>query len=309
MANYAQNNYYAGQAAAQAGEAPITNTNHPEYSYWIQGYNDYNKQQSTSGGITEMMSGMSEMFAPMEFPEIPEVDYDKIIKEQRDTANTSRRDTLFSGYMTAAESAVDYINNQINEERSNAALLGIDYQLTDEMKQQRINKYFDSLWGAGDELELDNLIKDYGNPTGFDGTWTIRRTTDEAADADAPVPYEGLMLAGGPIKSPVQYAGLAPEDRNARPIPQNALIVEYGGLANNPMISPIGSRGVAGANKTAATTSPVGPVAAGAVKPSAPIAAGGRPIASTGKPTTGILATGKSGWDDTSLLGKRTTLG
>lgn len=290
MANYAQKNYYAGQAAAQAGKPPQTNTNHPEYSYWIQGYNDYINSQNTRSSTEKLMSGMSEMFAPMEFPEIPEVDYDKIIKEQQDTANISRRDTLFSGYMTAAESAVDYVNQQIMEERSNAALLGIDYQLTDEMKQQRINKYFDTLWGAGDELELDTLIKDYGNPTGFDGNWTIRRTKDEAADADAPVPYEGLMLAGGPIKKPAQYKGLAPEDRNARPIPQNALIVEYGGLANNPMLSPIGSRGVAGANKAAATKVPIvaGPKAG---------------------PTTGILATGKSGWDDTSLLGKRTTLG
>jgi hypothetical protein len=98
------------------------------------------------------------------------------------------------------------------------------------------------------------------------------------------------MLAGGPIKKPAQYAGLAPEDRNARPIPQNALIVEYGGLANNPMISPIGSRAGAGPTKAAATKVPIvaGPKAG---------------------PTTGILATGKSGWDDTSLLGKRTTLG
>ena len=290
MANYAQNNYYAGQAAAQQGLPPQTNTNHPEYSYWIQGYNDYINSQNTRSSTEELMSGMSEMFAPMEFPEIPEVDYDKIIKEQQDTANISRRDTLFSGYMTAAESAVDYINQQIMEERSNAALLGIDYQLTDELKQQRINKYFDTLWGAGDELELDNLIKEYGNPTGFDGNWPIRRTKDTPADEAAPIPYEGLMLAGGPIKEPAQYAGLAPEDRNARPIPQNAIIVEYGGAANNPSIFTAGSRAVAGANKTAATKVPIvaGPKAG---------------------PTIGVLATGKSGWDDTSLLGKRTTLG
>ena len=290
MANYAQSNYYAGQAAAQAGKPPQTNTNHPEYSYWIQGYNDYNKQQETQSSTEELISGMSEMFAPMEFPEIPEIDYDAIIKEQQDASNISRRNTLFSGYMTAAESAVDYINQQIMEERSNAALLGIDYQLTDEMKQQRINKYFDTLWGAGEELELDNLIKKYGNPTGFDGNWTIRRTKDTSADEAAPIPYEGLMLAGGPIKEPAQYAGLAPEDRNARPIPQNAIIVEYGGAANNPNIFTAGSRAAAGPNKAAAIKTPI---------------VAGPKIG----PTTGILATGKSGWDDTSLLGKRTTLG
>ena len=292
MANYAQRNYDAGYAAAQAGKPPQTNTSHPEYQYWIAGYNDYNKAQSTSSSVTELFSGMSEMFAPMEimFPEYDGPSAEEISKENKKNSDISRRNTLFSGYMTAAESAVDYINNQINEERANAALLGVDYQLTDELKQQRINKYFDTLWGAGDELELDNLIKEYGNPTGFDGNWTIRRTKDTPADEAAPIPYEGLMLAGGPIKEPAQYAGLAPEDRNARPIPRNAIIVEYGGAANNPSIFTAGSRAAAGPNKAAATKTPIvaGPKAG---------------------PTTGILATGKSGWDDTSLLGKRTTLG
>ena len=292
MANYAQRNYDAGYAAAQAGKPPQTNTSHPEYQYWIAGYNDYNKAQSTSNSIQETFSGMSEMFRPMEitFPKYNGPSAEEISKENKKNSDISRRNTLFSGYMTAAETAVDYINQQINEERANAALLGVDYQLTDELKQQRINKYFDMLWGAGDELELDNLIKEYGNPTGFDGNWTIRRTKDTPADEAAPIPYEGLMLAGGPIKEPAQYAGLAPEDRNARPIPQNAIIVEYGGTFNNPSIFTAGSRAAAGPNKAAATKTPIvaGPKAG---------------------PTTGILATGKSGWDDTSLLGKRTTLG
>lgn len=292
MANYAQRNYDAGYAAAQAGKPPQTNTSHPEYQYWIAGYNDYNKAQRTSSSVQEMLSGMSKMFAPMKitFPEYNGPSAEEISKENKKNSDISRRNTLFSGYMTAAETAVDYINNQINEERANAALLGVDYQLTDELKQQRINKYFDTLWGAGDELELDNLIKEYGNPTGFDGNWTIRRTKDTPADEVAPIPYEGLMLAGGPIKEPAQYEGLAPEDRNARPIPQNAIIVEYGGAANNPSIFTAGSRAAAGPNKAAATKTPIvaGPKAG---------------------PTTGILATGKSGWDDTSLLDKRTTLG
>lgn len=292
MANYAQRNYDAGYAAAQSGQPAQTNTSHPEYQYWIAGYNDYNKAQSTSNSVREMFSGMSEMFAPMEitFPEYDGPSAEEISAENKKNSDISRRNTLFSGYVTAADTAADYINNQINEERANAALLGIDYQLTDELKQQRINKYFDTLWGAGDELELDNLIKEYGNPTGFDGKWTIRRTKDTPADEAAPIPYEGLMLAGGPIKKPARYAGLAPEDRNARPIPQNALIVEYGGAINNPNIFTAGSRAAAGPNKAAAAKTPIvaGPKAG---------------------PTTGILATGKSGWDDTSLLGKRTTLG
>ena len=82
MANYAQSNYYAGQAAAQAGKPPQTNTNHPEYSYWIQGYNDYINSQNTRSSTEELMSSMSEMFAPMEFPEIPEIDYDKVIRQR-----------------------------------------------------------------------------------------------------------------------------------------------------------------------------------------------------------------------------------
>lgn len=293
MANYAQRNYDAGYAAAQSGKPAQTNTSHPEYQYWIAGYNDYNKKQSTSNSVREMFSGMSEMFAPMEitFPEYDGPSAEEISAENKKNSDISRRNTLFSGYVTAADTAADYINNQINEERANAALLGIDYQLTDELKQQRINKYFDTLWGAGDELELDNLIKEYGNPTGFDGKWTIRRTKDTPADEAAPIPYEGIMTAGGPIKKNAgNYAGLAPEDRNARPIPQNALIVEYGGAINNPSIFTAGSRAAAGPNKAAAAKTPI--VAGPKVGP-----------------TTGILATGKTNDDDISLLGKRTTLG
>lgn len=292
MANYAQRNYDAGYTAAQSGQPALTNTSHPEYQYWIAGYNDYNKKQNTSSSVTELFSGMSEMFAPMEitFPEYEGPSAEEISAENKKNSDISRRNTLFSGYVTAADTAADYINNQINEERSNAALLGIDYQLTDELKQQRINKYFDSLWGAGDELELDNLIKEYGNPTGFDGNWSIRRTKDAPADDAVPIPYEGIMTAGGPIKRPVRYDGLAPEDRNARPVPENALIVEYGGAINNPSIFTAGSRAAASTNKAAATKTPIvaGPKAG---------------------PTTGILATGKTNDDDISLLGKRTTLG
>lgn len=293
MANYAQRNYDAGYAAASRGEQIdlVGGASNPEYQFWIDGWNDYHKAQKTTNSVTELFSGMSEMFAPIKKPaQYKGPSAEEISKENKKNSDISRRNTLFSGYMTAAESAVDYINNQINEERANAALLGVDYQLTDELKQQRINKYFDTLWGAGDELELDNLIKKYGNPTGFDGNWAIRRTKDTPADEAAPIPYEGLMLAGGPIKKPAQYAGLAPEDRNARPIPQNAIIVEYGGAANNPSIFTAGSRAAASPNKAAATKTPI---------------VAGPKIG----PTTGILATGKSGWDDTSLLGKRTTLG
>ena len=84
------------------------------------------------------------------------------------------RDKLYSGYMDAASTATDYINSEIDREKSNAALLGIDYSITDEMKSQRISDYFATIWGEGEQGQLEALIGEWGNPAGFTG-FTITR--------------------------------------------------------------------------------------------------------------------------------------
>ena len=280
MSNYAQRNYDAGYAAAQQGLPPQTNTNHPEYSYWIAGYNAYKDTQNTKNDLSSMFEGMSEMFAPMEIT-IPEFNYDEIIEENKKNTALARRDTLFSDYLDAAGSATEYINQQISEERANAALLGIDYQLTDEMKQQRIGQYFNTLWGAGAEGELDTLIKEYGNPTGFDGKWPIRRIAEAEPEDTSNIP-ETILMAGSQYSEPLAtFTHLA--------TPENATRLAAGTTAS--------------IDRLRATDSKVPPW--NPVKPT-PDKSGKTPVAAAPKMAT--LSTGKSNFKKTTLL-EEDTLG
>lgn len=95
--------------------------------------------------------------------------YQKAVEEQKRAQGTANRDAAYAEYMDAASTATDYVNSQVNEERANAALLGIDYGMTDEIKAQRINDYFATLWGEGDQSTLESYMKEWGDPTGFTG--------------------------------------------------------------------------------------------------------------------------------------------
>ena len=121
---------------------------------------------------------------PFEFPSfhMPQQqsseDYGAQLEAQRQadlrTSGENDRDTLYSDYMSAAGSATDYINTQVDQERANAALLGIEYNLDDEGKGTRISDYFASIWGEGDQSRLEGLMKKWGNPSGFDGFNIVR---------------------------------------------------------------------------------------------------------------------------------------
>ena len=82
---------------------------------------------------------------------------------------------MFSERLTNASLATDYITNQLNEEASTARLMGVDFNVSDDQKSSRISDYFATLWGEGSERELEALIKEWGSPEGFTGTWDIVR--------------------------------------------------------------------------------------------------------------------------------------
>jgi len=89
--------------------------------------------------------------------------------DRRRIEGENRRDSLYSAYMDAAGAATDYVNSEIAREMSNAALIGVDYSLDDEMKSQRINDYFATIWGEGEQSSLEALMGEFGNPKGFGG--------------------------------------------------------------------------------------------------------------------------------------------
>lgn len=79
------------------------------------------------------------------------------------------RDDLFAQRTTAATQATDLVTEAIGREASNAALLGIDYGITDESKQQRINDQFANLWTDEQQNDLTGLMDKWGTPEGFEG--------------------------------------------------------------------------------------------------------------------------------------------
>ena len=158
---------YSGWAAANPSLAP----------YAQAGWNAAMQQRR----MQEMMSGfqerMGEMFAPPEMPAGPtpeELEQQRLEKEREE--GIANRDTLYGEYLDAANTATDYIDRLIEKERSNAQLLGIDYNLTPEQRSQRINDYFANIWDESKQTELETLFEKWGNPEGFTD-WQVTRGT------------------------------------------------------------------------------------------------------------------------------------
>ena len=140
--------------------------------------------------FASMMGAMGEMSVPSgPSAESIQADADARAEEDRVTKGLNDRDALYSEYLDAGGAATDYINNQINSERSNANLLGIEYNIDDATKQGRIDNYFASIWGEGAQGDLENLFTEFGNPEGFEA-FQFNRGDSSAADAGPGDPAE-----------------------------------------------------------------------------------------------------------------------
>ena len=153
------------------------------------------------------------------FPKFHAPDYEAIYAQQaaaaaeaqraaERAAGIQERDSLYSQYLNAAGEATDFINNEINREMSNARLLGIDYQINDEMKSQRISNYFASVWGEGDQSQLENLFSQWGKPKGFKG-FTLERGNASAYTGGQETPEQSVSATG--TKKPKTLAS-SPEE-------------------------------------------------------------------------------------------------
>ncbi len=135
----------------------------------------------------EQMRQMQSMFAMPALPEIPEgPSYEDQLAAQKEQYGIQQRDQLFSTYLDAANAAADFVNAEIEDEIANARLIGVDYNITDEQRQQRINDYFATLWGEGQQQQLEGYIKDYGTPEGFEGFTITRGNAENYANKTKP---------------------------------------------------------------------------------------------------------------------------
>lgn len=189
-----QRSYNEGYSAFQSGQTGSVDTNHPNYSYYMAGYSAARaearaaqQRRQSEQAMARMMAGMmaaqqeqsaqfQQMMRQAEIDRQAREEAARVAAEQaRREAGIKRRDQLFSERLTNASLATDYITNQLNEEASTARLMGVDFNVTDEQKASRISDYFATLWGEGSERELEALIKEWGAPEGFSGTWDIVR--------------------------------------------------------------------------------------------------------------------------------------
>lgn len=84
------------------------------------------------------------------------------------------RDAGFSSYLEAGNLASDFVDTELAQERSNAALLGIDFNFTQEQRQGRISDKFGQIWSEENQEELDALFTEFGAAEGFTN-WSFQR--------------------------------------------------------------------------------------------------------------------------------------
>ncbi len=140
-------------------------------------YDTYGRNEGRTWGVPQ--PSMPAFHMPsMRMPDMPSgpsgPSYEEQLAEQRRIQGENERDKLYSDYVSAVGTATDYINAEIEKERSNAELLGIEYVMDDEMKNTRLSNYFGTIWGAGEQSRLEALMKEWGNPSGFTD-WILKR--------------------------------------------------------------------------------------------------------------------------------------
>jgi len=89
-------------------------------------------------------------------------------EEQRITTGGNDLQSLYGEYTTAAEDATTYVNELITTNRSNAALTGVDYSVTDEQKSTMINDRFATIFSAEDYDKLQTLNTEFNTDIGTD---------------------------------------------------------------------------------------------------------------------------------------------
>lgn len=142
----------------------------PDNSVQIKAYNDQqaelqkrmDEQAAQQKLELERLQAEQKLALKTQQEELERQRQEAYLSNQRTT-----RDTLYSDRVAAEQTATDYVNSQIRQEQSNAAVFGMDYKLSDEDKAKRISEYFSGIWNKADDAKLNNLFTEVGKPDNF----------------------------------------------------------------------------------------------------------------------------------------------
>ena len=155
----------------KAGAAPTKPGMLTEQQYYDRRYADQQKAYQEKVAVQKAAEEkqMAELKAEQErlVGEEKTAQAAKIAKFELDT-KTNNRDSMLADRANAESASVDYVNSQIDRERSNASLFGIKYEVSDEQKTARISDYFSGIWEPKNDASLEALFSDIGKPQGFE---------------------------------------------------------------------------------------------------------------------------------------------
>ena len=125
-----------------------------------------------------------------EVPEGPSAEDLKAAQATRDeTARVTQggldRDAAFSQYTNAADAAASAVDKRITAQQSQAALSGVEFLMTPELRQERINNEFATSYSSSAYENLVNLYDEFGSPKGEGGYEDFITVRGEAVDTDA----------------------------------------------------------------------------------------------------------------------------
>ena len=176
--DYGANNYAAGQNLYNTGGYLAGDNGHPEYAYLEAGYNAAKSAKEQETAMMRMMESMmggsessssSSSSSQADLYASQQAESDRRADEARIAGLTNTRDGYITNYFDAANAATSYVSEKISGEKANAALMGVDYNMTDEIKGDRIANYFGTLWSEGSQQQLEGSFGEIGSG-GFEQT-------------------------------------------------------------------------------------------------------------------------------------------
>jgi len=117
-------------------------------------------------------------------------------EQQRRAEGTRQLDEMFGSRLNAANKAISETNASINDELAHAATRGIDYTITPEQKQERIDNAFAAYWAEGDEANYNTFLSEFGTDR---HKWTLNVKRGTAPSTANALPEEGSKV-GGKVK-------------------------------------------------------------------------------------------------------------